>query len=135
MANALVQNESPFSSVKAHLPRSCAHYLHNDTTHFPVLQHRVLCLWPGGGAFYIEPPSAVPLNNELAAVRGEAAAAEDNVLWRLTGQIIDNQEDIQRALDNVSMAGLFTAVFCLRNPLLHPPPPPLPATTLLLILS
>lgn len=69
-----------------------------------------MCLWPGGGAFYIEPPSAVPLNNELAAVRGEAAAAEDNVLWQLTGQIIDNVEDMQRALDNVSMAGLFAAV-------------------------
>lgn len=71
-----------------------------------------MCCLSGGGAFYIEPPSAVPLNNELAAVRGEAAAAEDNVLWQLTGQIIDNLEDIQRALDNVSVAGLFTAVAC-----------------------
>lgn len=50
----------------------------------------------------MEPPSAVPLNNELAAARGEAAAAEDNVLWKLTGQVIDNLEDMQRALDNVS---------------------------------
>ena len=50
----------------------------------------------------MEPPSAVPLNNELAAVRGEAAAAEENVLWKLTGQVIDNLEDMQRALDNVS---------------------------------
>ncbi|KAL3134938.1 hypothetical protein ABBQ32_007900 [Trebouxia sp. C0010 RCD-2024] len=56
---------------------------------------------PGGGAFYIEPPSAVALNNELAAARGEAGAAEENVLWQLTGQVIDNLEDIQRALDNV----------------------------------
>lgn len=41
------------------------------------------------------------LNNELAAARGEAGAAEENVLWQLTGQVIDNLEDIQRALDNV----------------------------------
>ena len=58
---------------------------------------------PGGGAFYIEPPSAVPLNNDLAAARGEAAAAEENVLWQLTGQIIDNHHDLQAALDLVSL--------------------------------
>ena len=52
----------------------------------------------------------MPLNNELAAVRGEAAAAEDNVLWQLTGQVIDNLEDIQSALDNVSGPGVFTAL-------------------------
>ena len=68
----------------------------------------MLCWLPtGGGAFYIEPPSAVPLNNELAAVRGEAAAAEDNVLWQLTGQVIDNLDDIQTALDNVRATDVF----------------------------
>ena len=71
----------------------------------------------------------MPLNNELAAVRGEAAAAEDNVLWQLTGQVIDNLEDMQRALYNVSMAGLFTATADLLlaarfplHPSLHPKP-------------
>lgn len=94
----------------------------------------MLCLWPGGGAFYIEPPSAVPLNNELAAARGEAAAAEDNVLWHLTGQIIDNLEDVQRALDNVSPAGLFTAIDDLfldaQSPLFFSHPPTLPQTSI-----
>lgn len=56
---------------------------------------------PGGGAFYIEPPSAVPLNNDLAAARGEAAAAEENVLWQLTGRVIDDLEDLQASLDMV----------------------------------
>jgi len=44
----------------------------------------------------------VPLNNELAAARGEAAAAEENVMWQLTGQIIDNLADMQAALAIVS---------------------------------
>ena len=58
---------------------------------------------PGGGAYYIEPPSAVPLNNDLAAAKGEAAAAEENVLWQLTGQIIDNLADLQASLDMVRL--------------------------------
>lgn len=58
---------------------------------------------PGGGAFYIEPPSAVPLNNDLAAARGEAAAAEENVLWQLTGRVIDDLEDLQASLDMVGL--------------------------------
>jgi hypothetical protein len=44
----------------------------------------------------------VPLNNELAAARGEAAAAEENVMWQLTGQVIDNLADMQAALAIVS---------------------------------
>jgi len=43
----------------------------------------------------------VPLNNELAAARGEAAA-EENVMWQLTGQVIDNLADMQAALAIVS---------------------------------
>jgi len=44
----------------------------------------------------------VPLNNELAAARGGAAAAEENVMWQLTGQVIDNLADMQAALAIVS---------------------------------
>jgi len=44
----------------------------------------------------------VPLNNELAAARGEAAAAEEKVMWQLTGQVIDNLADMQAALAIVS---------------------------------
>ena len=58
---------------------------------------------PGGGNYYVEPPSAVPLNNDLGAARGEAAAAEEAVMWKLTGQISDDLEDIQAALDTVSL--------------------------------
>ena len=54
-----------------------------------------------GGMQYIEPPAAVPLNNELAAARAEAAAAEEAVLWRLTGRVADIDADLQRALDVV----------------------------------
>ena len=52
-----------------------------------------------GGMQYIEPPAAVPLNNELGAARAEAAAAEEAVLWRLTGRLADIDADLQRALD------------------------------------
>ena len=58
---------------------------------------------PGGGNYYIEPPSAVHLNNEMMAAKGEAVAAEEAVMWKLTGQISDNLEDIQHALDTVSL--------------------------------
>ncbi len=44
----------------------------------------------------------MPLNNELAAARGEAAAAEEKVMWQLTGQVIDNLADMQAALAIVS---------------------------------
>ena len=54
-----------------------------------------------GGMQYIEPPAAVPLNNELGAARAEAAAAEEAVLWRLTGRLADIDFDLQRALDVV----------------------------------
>lgn len=55
----------------------------------------------GGGVLYLEPPAAVPLNNELAAARGEAYAAEEAVLWKLTGSIVDAEDDIRLALDVV----------------------------------
>lgn len=75
---------------------------------------------PGGGAFYLEPPSAVPLNNDLAAAKGEAAAAEENVLWQLTGQIIDNHFDLQAALDLVSLLLLLLHCSCCLWPMHDP---------------
>lgn len=41
------------------------------------------------GTMYLESPAAVPINNELAGARGEAAAAEEAVLWQLTGRVQD----------------------------------------------
>lgn len=46
-------------------------------------------LGAGPAVQYVEPGAAVPLNNDLAAARGEALSAEEAVLWSLTGRIID----------------------------------------------
>ena len=54
------------------------------------------------GVLYVEPQAAVPLNNDLAAARGEAYAAVESVLWSLTGLIADAEDDMQHALDTVS---------------------------------
>lgn len=69
---------------------------------------------PGGGAFYIEPPAAVPLNNDLGAAKGEAATAVENVLWQLTGRIIDKLDDLQASLDMVSLVGPAALLYCLQ---------------------
>ena len=53
------------------------------------------------GTWYLEPPAAVPLNNELAALRAEAAAAEEAVLWRLTGVVSDSSEQLHVALEAI----------------------------------
>lgn len=50
---------------------------------------------------YVEPPAAVPLNNELAAARGELYGAEEAVLWRLTGDVGDARYALQDTLDKV----------------------------------
>ena len=50
---------------------------------------------------YVEPPAAVPLNNELAAARGELYGAEEAVLWRLTGDVGDSRYALQDTLDKV----------------------------------
>lgn len=50
---------------------------------------------------YIEPTAAVPLNNDLAAARGEAYAAEESVLWRLTGSVMEVLDSLQHNLDLV----------------------------------
>ncbi len=62
---------------------------------------RGVLLGSAAGIIYLEPPAAVPLNNELAAARGEAYAAEEAVLWRLTGLVVDADEDVRRALEIV----------------------------------
>lgn len=54
---------------------------------------------------YIEPPAAVPINNELAAARGEMYAAEEAVLWRLTGRVVEAVDEIQGTLDKVRTLG------------------------------
>ncbi|GAB4813086.1 hypothetical protein N2152v2_000132 [Parachlorella kessleri] len=56
---------------------------------------------PGGMTWYVEPPAAVPLNNELAAARGEMYAAEEAVLWRLTSSVVEAVETIQETLGKV----------------------------------
>lgn len=53
----------------------------------------------------MEPPAAVPLNNELAAARGELYGAEEAVLWRLTGDVGDARYALQDTLDKVGRAG------------------------------
>ena len=56
---------------------------------------------PGGSTWYVEPAAAVPLNNELFGAQGELAAAEEAILWRLTGKVGDKEEDLSRALHAV----------------------------------
>lgn len=45
------------------------------------------------------------LNNDLAAARGEMYAAEEAVLWRLTGRVSDASDAIQATLDKVGWLG------------------------------
>lgn len=52
---------------------------------------------PGGGILYIEPSAAVALNNELGAARAEAQAAEETVLWDLTGLVMGALDELQDA--------------------------------------
>lgn len=52
---------------------------------------------PGGSMLYVEPPGAVALNNELGAARAEAQAAEESVLWQLTGLVMGSLEELQQA--------------------------------------
>ncbi|EFN53577.1 hypothetical protein CHLNCDRAFT_136763 [Chlorella variabilis] len=56
---------------------------------------------PGGSTWYIEPPAAVPLNNDLAAARGELYGAEEAILWSLTGRVGDERYALRDSLDKV----------------------------------
>eukprot|EP00891_Asterochloris_glomerata_P006948 jgi/Astpho2/6948/e_gw1.00107.204.1_t len=55
----------------------------------------------GGSAYYMEPPAAVALNNERGAARSQVITAEENVLWWLTGLIIDSAPSLEHALEMV----------------------------------
>ncbi len=67
----------------------------------PALQP---CPWPHPCCRYVEPPACVPLNNDLAAARGELYGAEEAVLWRLTGEVDGQRYAIQDSLDKVGGA-------------------------------
>ena len=56
---------------------------------------------PGRGSQYVEPQAAVSLNNELAAARGEAYAAEEEVLWKISGVVMEVVDSLQISLDMV----------------------------------
>jgi dsDNA-specific endonuclease/ATPase MutS2 len=56
---------------------------------------------PGGAVWYVESAAAVPINNELASAKVELAAAEEAVLWRLTGKVADFEADLEHALHAV----------------------------------
>lgn len=62
----------------------------------------------GGLAFY-EPASAVAPNNALAAAAGQAASAEENVRWALTGGVADAAPLLRRALSLVVWADVTAA--------------------------
>jgi dsDNA-specific endonuclease/ATPase MutS2 len=49
----------------------------------------------GGGMTYIEPAQVVSLNNELMAARAEAMAAEEAVLWELSGRLMGCLDDVE----------------------------------------
>eukprot|EP00879_Flechtneria_rotunda_P017603 GHRR01018453.1.p1 GENE.GHRR01018453.1~~GHRR01018453.1.p1 ORF type:complete len:365 (+),score=118.66 GHRR01018453.1:674-1768(+) len=49
----------------------------------------------GGGMVFIEPAQIVSLNNELAAARAEAMAAEESVLWELSGRLMGVIVDVE----------------------------------------
>lgn len=56
---------------------------------------------PGGSAWYLEPPAAVPLNNDLISARAELTAAEEAVLWRLTGKVSERAAELEAGLKAV----------------------------------
>eukprot|EP01018_Ginkgo_biloba_P011878 Gb_17316 [translate_table: standard] len=61
-----------------------------------------LLLWSGTGVEkYVEPVSAVPLNDELAQARALVAKAEHEVLANLTKKVLPHLNDIQLLLSSV----------------------------------
>ncbi|EFJ45039.1 hypothetical protein VOLCADRAFT_40753, partial [Volvox carteri f. nagariensis] len=65
---------------------------------------------PGGGFLqYIEPPGVVPLNNELGAARAEAQAAEEAVLWQLTGLVLGSLEELEDTFRVVAWLDVLSA--------------------------
>lgn len=49
----------------------------------------------GGGQVFVEPPAAMALNTDLQAARGEARAAEEEVLRGLTARLAHTLSDAQ----------------------------------------
>lgn len=62
---------------------------------------RGILLASDAGVSYIEPAAAMDANNELAAARGEVAAAEEAVLWNVTSQVIEASDSLSQLLDMV----------------------------------
>lgn len=48
---------------------------------------------------YLEPPSVVQYNNNLMAARGEAMAAEEAILWQLTGTMMGLLPELQQMFE------------------------------------
>ncbi|WIA23370.1 hypothetical protein OEZ85_000133 [Tetradesmus obliquus] len=63
----------------------------------------------GGGLTYIEPAQVVSLNNELMAARAEAMAAEEAVLWELSGRLMGCLEDVETAFSIVGWLDVLSA--------------------------
>ncbi|GLC37921.1 hypothetical protein PLESTF_000610400 [Pleodorina starrii] len=64
---------------------------------------------PGGSLQYIEPPAVVGANNELGAARAEAAAAEEAVLWDLTGLVMGALEELENTFRVVAWLDVLSA--------------------------
>lgn len=47
---------------------------------------------------YVEPPAAVPLNNELGAAKAMAASAEEDVLYALSGRLMGVEVEAEQCL-------------------------------------
>ncbi len=62
----------------------------------------VLHVTPGSATTYVEPQAAIPLNNSLAAARGEAYAAVEAVLWRLSGLVMAVVDSLAHILETVA---------------------------------
>ncbi len=62
---------------------------------------------PGGGMVFIEPAGVVGGNNDLIAARAEAMAAEEAVLWDLSGRLMGCLTEVQtvRACRAVPVGG------------------------------
>jgi dsDNA-specific endonuclease/ATPase MutS2 len=54
------------------------------------------------GLRFIEPASAVQSNNELGAARAEADAAEEDVLWRLSGTLMGRLAQVEAAFETIA---------------------------------
>lgn len=60
-----------------------------------------LVVGSGGGTVILEPPAVVPLNNDLQSAKADATAAEDAVLWALTGLLLGSMAELRQALEFV----------------------------------